>query len=566
MMMRLLPPTLLVLVGLSLFPSGGPDDTHITCWPAYTLSHVGQILNYNGDRVEQSSSLLQVLMLALLHKLTTLDLLTLAKLSSIAFGVATLAVLFALVARVTSRTAALSVAVMAAAAPPLVYWSFSGMETSLVAFTGVCLVLTTADYLAGHPASALWKATLAMGAFALVRPETPLLLACILASAVGVTSLKGTLADPRAHPHSQAENRARLLLLVSVLVCGALFGFRLSYFGDPFPQPVTAKFSGFSVQSVVTGLHYLKGHAWNDSPAAAIVTLTLVFSAAITIVRQVRAPHLNIHVVLPLLFVAGYLAFVVIAGGDWMAGGRFLVHFLPVAMAFVAFARADRSGKTLAAIAAIVVALELTWAVTFARTSSTSLPIWATTTVERADRAQFSWFESRSRINVRDMPLIKNLDDVIAGVSKVKKEPIVIISGQMGMVSYYIAMRHFGRVRFLDRHGLVERALTACVTTRSAAKDTGGLIFPFDRYFENLSEIERMCHLTRPDVVFDIGSFADAGVEKYGYRQVHAQAGTVPSVGTGITGATVRSDAFIAVDAGLVPAIGAASPHVASGR
>ena len=164
------------------------------------------------------------------------------------------------------------------------------------------------------------------------------------------------------------------------------------------------------------------------------------------------------------------------------------------------------------------------------------------------------------------MPLIRNLDDVVASVSMDRKNPIVIMSGQMGMVPYYIAMRHFGRIRFLDRHGLVERALTACVTTRAAAKDTGGLILPFDRYFENLSEIERMCHLTRPDVVFDIGSFADAGVERYGYQQVYTQAGDVPTVGTRITGAKVRSEAFIAVDAGLVPSIGAGSRHVQFGH
>ena len=565
-MMRLLPPLLLVLLGVSLFPSGGQDDTHITCWPAYTLSHFGQILNYNGDRVEQSSSLLQVLVLALLHKLTNLDLLTLAKLSSIAFGVATLPVLFALVVRVTSRTAALGAAAIAAAAPPHVYWSFSGMETSLVAFSGVCLVLTTADYMAGHPTGLLWKATLAICAFTLVRPETPLLLLCVLGTAAAVTFAQKARGDARAGGRTKPRRRALLLLLIGVIACVLLFAFRLSYFGDPFPQPVTAKFSGLSMHSVLTGLYYLKGHAWNDSPAAAIVTLILVTSVSITIVRQARASSLNMHVVLSLLFASGYLAFVVISRGDWMAGGRFLVHFLPVTMAFVAFALADGQARAWPAIAAIVVALELTWAVTFAKTSSTSLPIWATTAVASEDHPQYSWFEYRSRIHVRDLPLIRNLDHVVVSLSTDLKRPIVIISGQMGMVPYYIAMRHFGRVRFLDRHGLVERALTTCVTTRSVAKDTGGLILPFDRYFVNLEETERLCHLSRPDVVFDIGSFASAGVEKYGYQQVYTQVGDVPSVGTRLTGVRVRADAFIAVDKGLALSIGTASRDVQSGR
>ena len=327
------PPSLLVLVGLCLFPSGGQDDTHITCWPAYTLSQFGQILNYNGDRVEQSSSLLQVLILASLHKLTGVDLLTLAKLSSIAFGIASLLVLFMLVTRVTSRAAGFCAAIIAAASPPLVYWSFSGMESSLVSFTGICLVLTTADYMAGHPTGSIWKSTLALCAFAMVRPETPLLSGCMLASALAVASVKGKVSDPRAGRGDTVRQRGLLLLLMFAIVCGVLFAFRLSYFGDLFPQPVAAKFSGLSTRNVVIGLHYVKRHAWNDSPATAFVTLTLVLSVFITAVRQLRRTTLNMYVVLSLLFAVGYLSFVIISSGDWMAGGRFLVHFLPVTMA-----------------------------------------------------------------------------------------------------------------------------------------------------------------------------------------------------------------------------------------
>src|SRR5258707_12063408 len=135
------PASVLVVTGCLLFPSAGHDDTHITCWPAYTLSHFGQILNYNGDRVEQSSSLLQVLLLATLGKLTSLDLLTLAKLSSIAFGIAILLVLFILVTRVPSRAAGFCAAMIAAASTPIVYWSFSGLESTLVSFTGLYLIL-----------------------------------------------------------------------------------------------------------------------------------------------------------------------------------------------------------------------------------------------------------------------------------------------------------------------------------------------------------------------------------------------------------------------------------------
>ncbi|HNL92071.1 MAG TPA: hypothetical protein PKH01_04140, partial [Pseudomonadales bacterium] len=58
---------LLLLGGFFLGFSGGVDDAHITYWAAESLVRNGEILNYNLDRVEQSSSLLQVLVLGLLR-------------------------------------------------------------------------------------------------------------------------------------------------------------------------------------------------------------------------------------------------------------------------------------------------------------------------------------------------------------------------------------------------------------------------------------------------------------------------------------------------------------------
>ncbi|AUX28516.1 MULTISPECIES: hypothetical protein [Sorangium] len=50
-----------VLLGFVLLSAPGHDDSHITYWAAHTLEEHGQILNYNGERVEQSSSLAHVL-------------------------------------------------------------------------------------------------------------------------------------------------------------------------------------------------------------------------------------------------------------------------------------------------------------------------------------------------------------------------------------------------------------------------------------------------------------------------------------------------------------------------
>ena len=558
------PPLVLVLLGGLLFPSAGHDDTHITCWPAYTLSHFGQILNYNGDRVEQSSSLLQVLVLAALNKLTDVDLLTLAKLSSIAFGAASVLLLFILVTRLTDRAAAFCAAMLAATSTPIAYWAFSGMETALVSFTGLWLIVTAADYLTGRPGASVWKPALAVSAFALVRPEAPLLIVCLLASALAVAHLHGMYTRGDTVRRKAIGQRETLLLALAALVCASLFAFRWMYFGALVPQPATAKFPSFSIHKVVEGLHYFKRHAWNDGPATATVTVAIVLSVCVAALSQLRARTLNVYGVLSLLFVVGYVCCVVVSGGDWMEGGRFLAHFLPVAIGFIPLAveAVSRHRWAMPVITAVLVTLQGTTVVTFTKNSSPSLPLWADVGTAVGDvRGRYSWFERHNRINVRDMQMIDQLDDVITQISSRTPGPLVVFSGQMGIVPYRVALRHFGRVRFQDRFGLIERTLTDCAITRSAPRDTGGLIVSFEEYFAKLSELEQSCRITRPDLIYSLGDFTSAAA--YGYRKIYSQHGKVTTIGTRLAGAPVIADAFFAVDTGMLQSSGPlAARHV----
>ena len=550
------PATVLMLVGFLFFPSAGHDDTHITCWPAYTLSHFGEILNYNGERVEQSSSLLQVLLLAGLHKLSNIELLTLAKLSSIAFGIATLLVLFALVARVAGRTAGMCAALIAAVSIPTVYWSFSGMETSLVSFAGLCLVLTSADYITGYRTAALWKPAVAIAAFALVRPETPLLTACFLLSALAIVAVRGHSADPLV-TSTVLVRRASVLLLIVVIVSGALVAFRWYYFGALVPQPATAKFSGISLDRLVEGLLYFKRHAWSPGRPTMIVTTVIVLAVVLATVRQLRASTLNLHVVLSLLFIAGYACCVAVSGGDWMEGGRFLAHFLPVAIGVVPMALAGTGThpRVLLMIAAVLIALEGRSAFVFTLSLSPSLPLWADLATDiDVVGSRYSWFERHNRINVRDMHVIVTLDNAITRISSHKRGPITLISGQMGIVPYHLAQRHFGRIRFLDRCGLIERSFTTCAITRDALRDTGGLVIGLDSYLDKLSELEHTCHITKADLIYSLGDVTR--VEAYGYQTMYSQRGRVEATGTRLRGAPVFAESFFAVDAALLTSLG----------
>ena len=280
----------------------------------------------------------------------------------------------------------------------------------------------------------------------------------------------------------------------------------------------------------------------------------------LTLARQLRATTLNVYIVLSFLFTAG-ICCLVISGGDWMAGGRFFAHFLPVAIAFVPWAldglRSRRS--VLPAATLVLLALEATSIMTFVGKFSTSAPLWSRIPGREGPERQYSWFERHSRINLRDMRLIQRLDDVVAHLASRKSTPVIVLSGQMGMVPYHIAMRHFGRVRFVDRHGLIERSLTTCDSTRNLPRDTGGLIFNFGRYFENLAELQQNCRLGRPDVIFDIGSFHSSRIAAYGYREVYIQTGEVTAHNTHFAGLRVRADAFVAVDESLVDLSGSAA-------
>src|SRR4029077_16251883 len=71
------------LFNLLFYVHGGQDDTYITYWAARTVAEHGQILNYNGARVEQSSSLALVVILGVLSKALPLSLPTLGYLTGV---------------------------------------------------------------------------------------------------------------------------------------------------------------------------------------------------------------------------------------------------------------------------------------------------------------------------------------------------------------------------------------------------------------------------------------------------------------------------------------------------
>jgi hypothetical protein len=539
-----LPLVVLLIAGFLLFTSTGRDDAHITYWPAYTLSHFGEIVNYNGERVEQSSSLLHVLLLALLRTVTGIQIPTLGKLSSIAAGLGTLLVVFTLVQRMAGRAAAFAGAMLVAVSPYFLYWSFGGLETTFVSLIGVWWILTAGDYLAGS--RRIVPAALAMLAFATVRPESPLVLTALLA---GVAMLS---TGHRSNDRAAVRGRSWKLLAAGLAACGAVLAFRYLYFGRFFPQPVDAKFAGLSAASLVNGWRYFTTRVFGEGVVIALAITVAAAACVRTALAEWRARRLVSHRTLAVLYVGAYTAFTVTSGGDWMEAGRFFVFFLPVALALVpvAWSGAAPSARALPRRVviglAVFITVEFMALLAFARRESTGTLQWRDIPVaSQHDVSTYSWFEKCNRVNMRDVPIIDLLDPLIPVIEAAQPGPVVMMTAQMGMIPYHISQRYFGRVQFIDRRGLCDRRFTDCPFARRFPRDASGVRVEYIDYFEVTGELTEECGVPIPDVIFDLRGGNTQIVSENGYSIMARQFGTITdALGEG---GEVKATGFIAV-------------------
>ena len=161
--LKLLPILILLAISITLYPSAGRDDAYITYWAAHALADFGEIVNYNGDRIEQSSSLLHVLLLATATKLTTVDVPTLGPILSMLAAVATLIYTRRLATLFVGGLLPILASTLVATSTYFSYWATGGMETSLAALVYTVLVYHYVCYLrgseSGRPGVGLWLVT-----------------------------------------------------------------------------------------------------------------------------------------------------------------------------------------------------------------------------------------------------------------------------------------------------------------------------------------------------------------------------------------------------------------------
>jgi hypothetical protein len=198
-------------------------------------------------------------------------------------------------------------AVLVAISASVGVWTMGGLETIQHTVLLTAFVLALAHAWSNPVPGVQWLAGALGGALVLSRPEgfgfLPLALLPVIARL--------------------GRGWGPLLLLPLMVILGATL-FRWFYFGELLPNTVAAKVGGGVGGTLLRGLHYVFANT-NGLYAA-----TVLFGAfALVLARRSHGVDFTIPA-LALTAAAMQYVFVLLVGGDWMPGGRFLVPAVPL--------------------------------------------------------------------------------------------------------------------------------------------------------------------------------------------------------------------------------------------
>lgn len=569
-----IPSSLLLLTGILLFPSAGRDDSHITYWSAHALGHLGEIVNYNGDRVEQSSSLLHVLLLAVMHTISRIDLVVLGRVLSVLCAVAALVAVHRLGERIRSG-AGFATAILSANSVCFVYWSFGGLESSLASLSIVGLILAWASYLRAPCRQTLTMATIGTTLVALVRPEMPFVLLCMLLGSMSILVLRRwTAPDGPTAMDFQTLTRLGVLAAVSAGICFLLFSFRIVYFDSFLPQPVIAKSAALSWQRASNGFQYLISgfhpETVDGSAARSLASWLFAFLFAVGVLGifraawdQLRSPQVNPTTLLSLVFIAAYDSFIVLTEGDWMEGGRMISHALPVTMSFVAYALVTtfRSIRLRRTALTVLLCFQAFMLLDFAASRSVGMPLW--TGLEEFENyaleygaSEFSYFDRTNRDHLRNIPALYQIDRIVDELLLGNREKIQIMAHQMGFIPYYLSQKYYGRVQFFDLNGLTDRVATDATVFSSAKRKNTGVSGVLTQFLRDRALVVADPDVVVPDLIiyqFYTSEVPSAYFERHGYKVIYVQMGGISTGSRHFPGRKVLANQLFAVRLELLP-------------
>lgn len=485
-------------IGFLLFPGAGRDDAYITYWPAYSLAELGSLANYNGDAVEQSSSLTLVLLLAALRFITGAPLAWLGWLLGTTCGALTIT-LCSRFANSTGLGRARIAPLCLALAAPFTYWSFSGMETPLQALLISAWVLAAARLATceerGHAILRLLPVTAAL---VLVRPEAMFVLLCVTA---GATVLA------RA---STPQFRSALWITLGTCA-GVLVAVRALGFDSWLPQPAIAKAGRPLAETTALGWHYLT--------AQPLATSLSILAIGTGFWRGLRGKA-DARLILASLFISAQVGFVLFSGGDWMEGARFLAPTLPLCFVLLLDATSKRALHWALAVVLGFASLQ------FSYSKSRSLTAWQSAEIEyHGEVPRLTWFETKNLVHLRDEPTLVALEQILATIPN--SQETVILTGQGGFVLYHLVREHPNSLRVVDRYGLLDRSLGSSPTALQNGSSALGLNLSYAALLRDWDAIMQEAHIQEPHIIFDVGiGNRDAqGLAERGYVEVYRQSG-----------------------------------------
>ncbi|GAB4137992.1 MAG: hypothetical protein Fur0037_03450 [Planctomycetota bacterium] len=294
------------------------DDAFISMRYAQRLAE-GHGLTWNdGERVEGYSNLLWTLATALGMRLGLEGLLTVRLLGGICAGGALFVLAFGTRPRcLADGPACFGATLMVAACPPLAVWTTGGLEGPMVLLFGCTGLVLLLPALEGERVgrARLALAGVPFGLLCLARPDAPLW--------VGSTALVAGFVWFLDCGISRAASRLSAVLFAPFLAIAGQLWFRLSYYGDLWPNTAYVKV-GISRHSIEAGAAYLAG--------AGAAHAGLLLFALLEMLLLLRASGWRIVAVLalPVLLFAGYLLLI---GGDHFPGWRMAFPMLaPLAL------------------------------------------------------------------------------------------------------------------------------------------------------------------------------------------------------------------------------------------
>ncbi|MGF1571546.1 MAG: hypothetical protein ACFCU1_00570 [Sumerlaeia bacterium] len=313
-------------------------------------------------------------------------------------------------------------AVLLACSYPFAVWSWGGLETVQFAAVVFLCALFTARCVVRPGSYTPYTLGFLLLIGGLSRPEGPMVLVFPIAAGAIVFWRSKILSKNLMVP-----------FIIFTIGYGFYLAFRIYYYGTIIPNTVTAKVGGSLFSSIRNGV----GYFWEYAIGAPLLLFALAVVILIRAIIQTRATkntsglnESSLLIILCASFIMLQAVFIILVGGDWMPGMRFIVPLLPC-LCFMAGRQLERFPRFVAIVL---------------------LGFFAITVPIEAHRERVFGYQSlewlrRSAQNERTTISLQRVGEEIATLAK-GNESIAV--SEAGVIPYY------SRLRTIDMLGLID--------------------------------------------------------------------------------------------------------------